>query len=362
MTVDDALAHPTWKMGPKITVDSSTLMNKGLEVIEAHELFGIDYDRIDVVVHPQSIVHSMVELRDGSTLAQLADPDMRLPIGYALGLARPRSPRPSARSTGPSRATSTSSRRTGAVFRCLDLAYAAGRAGGSAPAWLNAANEVAVEAFLAGRPALARHRRGRRRDARGLGRTTTSTRSKGYWRRTRRLDAGPARSSPDAWQARGAGSVDRVMTITEQEERADVLPRRARSRGRRQPGARGPAPRRPSCWSPACSSSWAGATSLLVIAILVTMVMLHELGHFATAKWTGMKVTEYFVGFGPRLWSVRRGETEYGVKAIPAGGYVRILGMTMTEEVDPADEPRSYRQQTFHRRSSSASPAPSCTS
>ena len=85
VTVADALAHPTWSMGPKITVDSSTLMNKGLEVIEAHELFGIDYDRIEIVVHPQSIVHSMVELRDGSTLAQLSDPDMRLPIGYALG-------------------------------------------------------------------------------------------------------------------------------------------------------------------------------------------------------------------------------------------------------------------------------------
>ena len=89
VTVEDALAHPTWSMGPKITVDSSTLMNKGLEVIEAHELFGVDYDRIEVVVHPQSVVHSMVELRDGSTLAQLSDPDMRLPIGYALGLARP---------------------------------------------------------------------------------------------------------------------------------------------------------------------------------------------------------------------------------------------------------------------------------
>ena len=85
VTVADALAHPTWSMGPKITIDSSTLMNKGLEVIEAHELFGIGYDRIDIVVHPQSIVHSMVELRDGSTLAQLSHPDMRLPIGYALG-------------------------------------------------------------------------------------------------------------------------------------------------------------------------------------------------------------------------------------------------------------------------------------
>ena len=86
VTVADALAHPTWQMGPKITIDSSTLMNKGLEVIEAHELFGVDYDRIEVVVHPQSIVHSMVEFCDGATIAQLSQPDMRLPIGYALGV------------------------------------------------------------------------------------------------------------------------------------------------------------------------------------------------------------------------------------------------------------------------------------
>ena len=89
---------------------------------------------------------------------------------------------------------------------------------------------------------------------------------------------------------------------------------------------------------------------LLFIAILVVIVMLHELGHFVTAKRAGMKVTEYFVGFGPRLWSVRRGETEYGVKAIPAGGYVRITGFTSVEEVDPEDEARAYRQQPFHQR------------
>jgi membrane-associated protease RseP (regulator of RpoE activity) len=89
---------------------------------------------------------------------------------------------------------------------------------------------------------------------------------------------------------------------------------------------------------------------LVVVLALVAMIMLHELGHFATAKWSGMKVTQYFLGFGPRLWSIRRGETEYGVKAIPAGGYVRIVGMTMLEEVDPSDEARSYRQASFPRR------------
>jgi 1-deoxy-D-xylulose-5-phosphate reductoisomerase len=147
VTVADALAHPTWSMGPKITIDSSTLMNKGLEVIEAHELFGIGYDRIDIVVHPQSIVHSMVELRDGSTLAQLSNPDMRLPIGYALGWPdRAATPFGSLDWSGAQTLTFEPPDR--AVFACIGLAYEAGRRGGSAPAWLSAANEVAVEAFL----------------------------------------------------------------------------------------------------------------------------------------------------------------------------------------------------------------------
>jgi 1-deoxy-D-xylulose-5-phosphate reductoisomerase len=145
--VADALSHPTWNMGPKITIDSSTLMNKGLEVIEAHELFGLPYDRIDVVVHPQSVVHSMVELVDGSTIAQLSRPDMRLPVGYALGW-----PERLDHAFGAIDWTAPFSLNfeppDRAAFPCLDLAYAAGRAGGPAPAWLNAANEVAVAAFL----------------------------------------------------------------------------------------------------------------------------------------------------------------------------------------------------------------------
>ena len=147
VTVEDALSHPTWSMGPKITIDSSTLMNKGLEVIEAHELFGIDYDRIEIVVHPQSVVHSMVELRDGSTLAQLSEPDMRLPIGYALGWPD-RSSTPYGALDWSAALSLTFEPPDRSVFRCIDLAYAAGRHGGSAPAWLSAANEVAVDAFL----------------------------------------------------------------------------------------------------------------------------------------------------------------------------------------------------------------------
>jgi 1-deoxy-D-xylulose-5-phosphate reductoisomerase len=149
VTREEALAHPTWSMGPKITVDSSTLMNKGLEVIEAHELFGIGYDRIEVLVHPQSVVHSMVEFSDGATLAQLSLPDMRLPIGYALAYPdRTAVPFGAIDWTSLDRLEFEVPDRD--AFPCLDLAYAAGRAGGTAPAWLNAANEVAVAAFLEG--------------------------------------------------------------------------------------------------------------------------------------------------------------------------------------------------------------------
>ena len=150
VTVESALAHPTWAMGPKITVDSSTLMNKGLEVIEAHELYGTPYDRIDVVVHPQSVVHSMVEFTDGSTIAQLSMPTMHLPIGYALGYPdRIATPFGTIDWTTLSRLDFEPPDR--ATFRCLDLAYEAGRVGGTAPAWLSAANEMAVEGFLSGK-------------------------------------------------------------------------------------------------------------------------------------------------------------------------------------------------------------------
>jgi len=150
VTTDEALDHPTWSMGPKITVDSSTLVNKGLEVIEAHELFGVAYDQIEVVVHPQSIIHSMVELSDGATIAQLSLPDMRLPIGYALAY-------PERIGTPFGRIDWGTLRRLDFeppdldTFRGLALAYAAGRLGGTGPAWLNAGNEVAVQAFLDGR-------------------------------------------------------------------------------------------------------------------------------------------------------------------------------------------------------------------
>jgi 1-deoxy-D-xylulose-5-phosphate reductoisomerase len=145
-----ALVHPTWSMGPKITVDSSTLMNKGLEVIEAHELFDLPYEAIDVVVHPQSVVHSMVEFVDGAAMAQLSMPDMRLPIGYALAYPG-RLPVPFGTIDWTKLSTLEFEEPDRINFPCLDLAYRAGRVGDLAPAWLNAANEMAVAAFLAGR-------------------------------------------------------------------------------------------------------------------------------------------------------------------------------------------------------------------
>ena len=150
VTVEQALAHPTWSMGGKITIDSATLMNKGLELIEAHHLFGTAYDDIEVIVHPQSIIHSLIQLCDGATLAHLGYPDMRVPISYGLHYPE--------RVDVPVRPLDLAE--LGALtfeapdvetFACLRLAREAGTAGGTAPCTLNAANEVAVHAFLQGR-------------------------------------------------------------------------------------------------------------------------------------------------------------------------------------------------------------------
>jgi 1-deoxy-D-xylulose-5-phosphate reductoisomerase len=150
VTREEALAHPTWEMGGKITIDSATLINKGLEVIEAHHLFGIPYERIDVLVHPQSIVHALVQLNDGAALAHLGHPDMRVPISYALHYPE-RADVPMEPLDLAAVGKLTFERPDTDTFPCLGLARDAGREGGSAPCVLNAANEVAVEAFLAGR-------------------------------------------------------------------------------------------------------------------------------------------------------------------------------------------------------------------
>jgi 1-deoxy-D-xylulose-5-phosphate reductoisomerase len=154
ITRDEALAHPTWDMGGKITIDSATLMNKGLELIEAHHLFGVPYDRIDVVVHPQSIVHALVHLNDGASLAHLGYPDMRVPISYALNHPeRADVPVPTLDLVDVGELTFEAPDLE--TFACLRLAREAAEAGGTAPCTLNAANEVAVHAFLGGEIAFA---------------------------------------------------------------------------------------------------------------------------------------------------------------------------------------------------------------
>ncbi|MBN9623647.1 MAG: 1-deoxy-D-xylulose-5-phosphate reductoisomerase [Actinobacteria bacterium] len=150
VSVEDALAHPTWKMGGRITIDSATLMNKGFEVIEAHHLFGVPFERIDVVVHPQSLIHSLVHLVDGSTMAHLGYPDMRVPISYALHFPE-RAPVEMPRLDLAAVGSLTFEEPDPATFACLRLALEAGEAGGTAPTILNAADEVAVAAFLDGR-------------------------------------------------------------------------------------------------------------------------------------------------------------------------------------------------------------------
>ncbi|MFA4967802.1 MAG: 1-deoxy-D-xylulose-5-phosphate reductoisomerase [Candidatus Margulisiibacteriota bacterium] len=150
MTAKEALAHPTWKMGPKISIDSATLMNKGFEVMEAHHLFGLDYAQIEVIIHPQSIIHSMVEFVDGSVKAQLGAPDMRVPIQYALfGMDRTSNlwDRLDLAKAG----TLTFLKPDKEKFPCLEFAYSAGRRGGTLPSVLNAANEEAVNLFLKGK-------------------------------------------------------------------------------------------------------------------------------------------------------------------------------------------------------------------
>jgi len=150
VTVEETLRHPNWRMGPKITVDSATLMNKGLEVIEAHHLFGIEYSSIVVALHRESVIHSMVEFRDGAVFAQMSLPDMRLPIQYALTYPE-RLPGPVSRYEPWRGGTLTFGQPDTGTFPLLRLAYEAGRAGGAIPAVMSAANEVAVGEFLAGR-------------------------------------------------------------------------------------------------------------------------------------------------------------------------------------------------------------------
>ena len=265
-------------MGPVVTINSATLVNKGLEVIEAHLLFGVPYDRIDVVVHPQSIVHSMVTFTDGSTIAQASPPDMRLPIALALAWPDrlPRAAAPLRLVDGEHLGVPAAGRRR--VPRRPAGPARPGEAGGVVPALYNAANEEAVPPSVAGRlsfPGIVDTRRAYPRRRAGPRRT--------HLRRGRpgRGEVGP-----------GARPGRHRRRLTLSGSPAD-RPRRS-------------SPSRSACCSrSACTRS---ATS-------------------SGRPRFGMQVTQYMVGFGPTVWSRRRGETEYGIKAIPLGGYIRIVGM-----------------------------------
>ncbi len=252
-------------MGPKITVDSATLANKGLELIEAHFLFGLPYERIEVVVHPTSVVHALVRFRDGAALAHLGYPDMRVPISYAL--------------TYPERAATPVpplDLSQGLVlefeppdletFPLLALARRAGEQGGTYPCAFNAANEVAVAAFLEGRlPFL------------GIASLVEDTLAE--------VDGGPARDLPELVEA-------------------DAEARRLAER-----------------------ELVARVSILVAILGLAFLILVHEAGHFFVARGVGMRPRKFYLGFPPALVKVNRGGIEYGIGAIPLGGYVKIPGM-----------------------------------
>ena len=276
VTPEDALRHPTWRMGPKITIDSATLMNKGLEVIEARWLFDVGPDRIDVVVHPQSIVHSMVELVDGSIIAQLGVTDMRLPIQYAFSYPdRWRAPLPPLDLTRAGRLDFEVP--DTARFPCLALAFRALAGDPALPIVLNAANEVAVAAFLQSASRFHVHPR---RHPRGDG----------------RLRARRPQILPDSTMC------------------APSIAGPASSRRRRPLG------------KIAYERVGAVTTILAFIFVLGVLIFVHELGHFLMARRIGVRVLTFSLGFGPKLVSFRRGDTEYCVSAIPLGGYVKMAG------------------------------------
>jgi hypothetical protein len=272
-------------MGPVITVNSATLVNKGLEVIEAHLLFGVPYDRIDVVVHPQSLVHSMVEFVDGSTLAQASPPDMRLPI--ALGLAWPeRLPRPSYGLDWTRASTWEFEPLDETAFPAVALCKAAGRRGGTAPAVLNAANEVCVEAFVAGR-CLPRHRRhgGRGRRRTSLQGTRNPCRGVGV----RGVGASACRGAGRSGSAEQTDHMTDITTDTTGERMTDLADRPATGSRRR---CRRPVGRWSGSRRAVAVMAWFALTGHagyvlgfvgFVVALLVS-VCLHEGGHYLTAS------------------------------------------------------------------------------
>ena len=297
MTPDEACAHPRWRMGRKISVDSATLMNKGLELIEACVLFGMEPRQVEVVVHPQSIVHSMVEYVDGSVLAQLGNPDMRTPIAHALGW-------PDRIASGVESLDLVAAARLDFEapdierFPALRLARAAAETGGTSPAVLNAANEVAVAAFLDGRLGFP-----------GIPAIIEAVLNR---HQCRRVDDLQDVLAADRWARHEAES---MMTRRGQGRHMTIL--------------------------------------TYVFAFLVAigvLVAVHEFGHFWMARRLGIRVVRFSIGFGRPLWRRRAADgTEYAISAIPLGGYVKLLdereGPVAAEHLSQA-----YNRQPVWRR------------
>ena len=275
VTIEEALAHPTWSMGRKITVDSATLANKGLELIEAHWLFGIPYDRIEVVVHPTSVVHSLVRFRDGALLAHLGRPDMRVPISFAL--------------TYPERAA--------VPAEPLDLA---------------AGLDLHFEAPDAGElPAAAAGARG----------------------------GGARRHVPVRLQRGERGCGGRVPRRPDQLPGDRRHGRRRARAGRRRSGARPRRSRRCRRGEPTCGRTAArtGMTIFISIVGLGLLVFVHELGHFTASVALRMHPRKFYIGFPPAIVKRTRNGIEYGIGMIPLGGFVKIPGMhrPASADVDP---------------------------
>ena len=277
-------------MGGRITIDSATLMNKGFEAIEAHHLFGVPYGRIAVVVHPQSIVHSLIDLNDGATLAHLGLPDMRVPISYALHYperADVEVPRLDLAAAG----ELTFEEPDLETFACLRLALEAGGRAGPPPASSTPPTRSPSPPSSRGRSASQRSPR----------------RSSGFWERC------PPAPSP----------------ISRTSSRSTPRPAAAPN-ARRGAGAR---------------MSW-----VWIFLGFSALIILHEAGHFFAAKATGMRVEKFFLFFGPKLFSRKRGETEYGIASIPAGGYVKISGMNPDDVLPEGEEHRGYYEMPVWKR------------
>ena len=297
VTPEQAMAHPTWDMGPVITINSATLVNKGLEVIEANLLFDIAFDRIDVVVHPQSIVHSMVEFIDGSTIAQASPPDMKLPI--ALGLAWPdRVPDAAAGCDWTQPATWEFFPLDDEAFPAVSLARKAGTFG------------------RYGTGGVQRRQRGLRRGVRRRA-TWTSSASSTRWRVV--LDE-------------HLGDPDAARQDTD---------RRRRARRRRM----GPQPGRGAGLEKTMNALIYTLGVVVFFLGLASRSPCTRSGTCAPPRSSASRSPQYFVGFGHTVWSVRRGETEYGIKAIPLGGYVKLVGMLPpAKDADPHERPQDQHR------------------